>query len=166
MKVKIVELEKGFTPIAASKGACCLDVFAREISYDKTHGFLKVKLGFKVEVPNGYVMNLIPRSSVSEKGLSLCNSVGKIDTDFRGEVQARFYAQLTPGLIKSIITSNPEDGIASYMMSKFKKGESCAQIEFVKNSTRDMKLDLVDESKLSETERGEGGHGSTNKTIG
>ena len=159
--IKIVEVESGFAPRFMSEGAACMDVFARDITFNADHGYLKVKLGFKVEIPDGYVMNLNARSSVSDKGLILCNGTGKIDPDFRGEVQARFYPAFTSELVAVAISGT--SGIAKYMLGKFKKGEAVAQIEIVKTETKDFNLEFVSDKDLSETKRGENGHGSTSK---
>lgn len=159
-KIKIKVLEGGILPVRMSEGASCLDVFAREISYDKDDGYLKVKLGFSAEIPNGFTMNLMPRSSISDKGLILCNSPGQIDPDFRGEVQARFFPAMTSKLITAIISG--DGNIVDYMMSKFTVGESVAQISITKEYNNSI---MEVDHELSETKRGEGGFGHTN-TIG
>jgi dUTP pyrophosphatase len=47
--------------------------------------------GLAVEVPEGYVGYVFPRSSIYKSGLSLTNAVGVVDSGYRGEVKARFY---------------------------------------------------------------------------
>lgn len=157
---KIKVLEGGKSPVRATEGAGCFDVFAREIKYSKEKGYLEIFLGFKAEVDKGYVMELAPRSSISDKGLFLCNGIGQIDSDFRGEVRARFYPVLVPQLIEAIMKG--VNRIEDYMMSIFKTGDAVAQFKIVKEEN-----DSVDftENELSETKRGEGGFGSTTKEI-
>jgi len=159
MQINIVELEKGFAPVKATEGAACMDVFARHISFDDETGYLRVKLGFMIEVPDGYVMELIPRSSVSNKGLHMCNSVGQIDSDFRGEVEARFYPAFVRPLIDSIDAGGTS--ISKYMMDMFSLNEAVAQVKITKHTTNELIFNSVEE--LSTTKRGSGGHGSTNK---
>lgn len=157
-KIKLVE--GGKSPIRATEGAGCFDVFAREIKYSKEKGYLEVFLGFKPEIPKGYVMELASRSSISDKGLFLCNGVGQIDSDFRGEVRARFYPVLVPQLIKAIMKG--VNKIEDYMISIFKEGDAVAQFKIVKEENDS--VEITDE-ELSKTARGEGGFGSTTKEI-
>lgn len=79
-----------------------------------------------------------PRSSIYKTGLSLCNSVGTIDEDYRGEVYLYFY---------NIIPELPN----------YKKGERIAQLTL--NGSE--KINFLTSDKLSETERNEGGFGHT-----
>jgi dUTP pyrophosphatase len=157
MKIKFVELEEGFLPKKMSAGASAMDVFARDVSYDEVNGYLKVKLGFSVEVDESLSMLALPRSSVSDKGLHLANSVGIIDPDFRGEVQLRFYPAVTPKLFK---LSGP-NLMANYCLAQFHKGEAVGQVMFIKNETNNIEVEKVD--TLTDTVRGIGGFGSTNK---
>lgn len=157
-KIKLVEGAK--SPVRATEGAGCFDAFAREIKYSKEKGYLEVFLGFKAEIPKGYVMELASRSSVSDKGLFLCNGVGQIDSDFRGEVRARFFPVLVPQLIEAIMKG--VNKIEDYMMSIYKVGDAVAQFKIVKEWNESVEFTNED---LSETARGEGGFGSTNKEI-
>lgn len=96
-----------------------------------------VKLGFAVEIPTGYCMRIIPRSGLASKGLTVANSPGLIDADYRGEVGV--ILQSTSGIFG------------------FDIGDRICQITFEK--VVDAQFVIVDE--ISETERGEGGFGHT-----
>ena len=100
-----------------------------------------VPLGFSAEVPVGYVALLLPRSSAGAKhGVSLNNTVGVIDADYRGEWMACL--RLKNGL-----------------PYRWEAGERLLQFILVPVATPE--LNLVEE--LGTTARGEGGFGSTNQ---
>lgn len=99
-----------------------------------------VPLGFSAEVPVGYVALLLPRSGAGAKhGVSLNNTVGVIDADYRGEWVACL--RLKNGL-----------------PHRWEAGERLLQFILVPVATPE--LNLVEE--LGTTARGEGGFGSTN----
>lgn len=155
MIIKVKELKPGFVPKKGSTGAAAFDCFAAWSKYNKERGFLEVGLGFSIEVPEGNVMKLFPRSSVSNKGLSLANSVGIIDPDFRGEVVARFYPNASS--MMAVNKDATQQWVIDYCESLFPTGTGCAQ--FTIEKIEEVTLELTEE--LTETERGEGGFGST-----
>jgi len=102
--------------------------------------YIEYKTGLAIEIPKGYMGLIFPRSSNSKKGLLLANSVGVIDSQYRGEICCRFKM-----VDKKAISYSKGDKIAQLIIIPYPKIE----------------LKVVDE--LSETERGEGGFGSTGK---
>ena len=110
------------------------------------------KLGFAMEVPTGHVGLLFPRSSNSKMDLLLSNSVGVIDEDYRGEVQARFKDTFMPrGLFVGM-----DSGIEP---KYYKKGDAVCQLIIIPVS----RYEAMWADELSDTVRGDGGFGSTNK---
>jgi dUTP pyrophosphatase len=105
-------------------------------TYDVTYGF-----GIAMEIPEGYVGLVFPRSSVRNKEIVLSNCVGVIDSGYRGEIQATF---------KKL------QGLDS---QQYEIGERGAQIMIVPYP----KIEMVEKEELSNTERGDGGFGSTGK---
>ena len=103
-----------------------------------------VKLGFAAEVPEGHVAMLIPRSSSGMRGVGLRNTIGVIDSDYRGEWLAH------------LVIDERDDNAFGNIVS-YKRGERALQVLIVpfKHET----VELVDE--LSVTGRGDGGFGST-----
>ena len=103
-----------------------------------------VKLGFAAEVPEGHVAMLIPRSSSGMRGVGLRNTIGVIDSDYRGEWLAH------------LVIDERDDNAFGNIVS-YKRGERALQVLIVpfKHET----VELVD--KLSVTGRGDGGFGST-----
>jgi dUTP pyrophosphatase len=98
-------------------------------------------LGCSVEIPKGYEIQVRPRSGLALKqGITVLNSPGTIDADYRGPC----------GVI--LINTNDID-------YTIQKGERVCQ--FVVAKVPSVELELVEE--LSNTERGEGGFGSTGK---
>lgn len=142
VKVKIKKLSpEAVMPRKGTEQSAGFDLTAISASWDKKSGQIKYGFGLAFEIPEGYVGLIFPRSSVCKKSLSLSNSVGVIDSDYRGEVTAVF---------------NETD---PYREEVYSIGDRIAQIVFVK--LPEVKMIEVDE--LSETQRGTGGYGSTGK---
>ena len=141
VKVKVKKLNpNAVIPSYSKDGDAGMDLtITREIentSFSVSYGF-----GIAMEIPNGYVGLVFPRSSVRNQELILSNCVGVIDSGYRGELQATF--KKTNGL----------DSI------KYKVGERGAQIIILPYP----KVSMVESDDLSNTERGDGGFGSTGK---
>lgn len=134
------KLHTNFTlPVRGSNAAGGLDVF---MPYEGqiTNEPAFFPLGFAAAVPKGYVGLILPRSSMGAKyGLELNNTVGVIDSDYRGEWMA------------SMRTKPGHDPI------NFAEGDRLVQIVVV--PVADLTPVLVDD--LDETARGAGGFGST-----
>lgn len=103
----------------------------------------KLPTGIKMEIPVGFEAQIRPRSGLAAKhGISLTNCVGTIDSDYRGEVMV-------------LIINHGEE---TY---KFSPGERIAQMVVVPVPV----IELVEVEKVADTERGEGGFGSTGRTT-
>lgn len=140
MEVKVKLIEDGIMPSRAHDTDAGLDCYARTKTID-SNGKMCFKLGFAIEIPNGYVGLIFPRSSVSKYDLSMCNCVGVIDSGYRGEVSAKF---------------NMINGLC---LNSYKIGERVCQLIIMPYP----KVELIQVDSLSETERGEGGYGSSGK---
>ena len=143
MDVKITLLKHGpkVLPEYATKGSAGLDVMAaihEPISIGPGERIL-VPSGFKLEIPVEYEVQIRPRSGLAIRhGITVLNSPGTIDSDYRGEI----------GIIlinhsKNKFIINPKDRIAQMVICKVTK------------------MNLVKVSLLNNTERGSGGFGST-----
>jgi len=98
-----------------------------------------VPTGLKMEIPEGFYLAIHPRSGLSAKyNITLGNAVGVVDSDFRGEIQAIIH---NAGTKQFVIHEG--DRIAQALLMKHEK----------------VRFDFVEE--VNETERGEGGFGST-----
>lgn len=98
--------------------------------------------GIAVEIPEGMVGLVFPRSSVRNYDLFMSNSVGVIDSGYRGEIMVTFNVK-NPSGIQEIYT----------------EGDRIAQLVIVPVPL----IQYSEVEELSETSRGEGGHGSTGK---
>ena len=105
----------------------------------KSHERTLVKTGLFIEIPSGYEAQVRPRSGLALKdGISVLNSPGTIDADYRGEI----------GVI--LINLSKED-------FKINHGERIAQLVFSAYS----KVNFVEVKSLDESVRGIGGFGSS-----
>ena len=140
MKVKIKKLHSdAVIPTYAKSGDAGMDLVATSIKFDGTQ--VTYGTGLAMEIPEGFVGLAFPRSSIRKTDLSLSNSVGVIDSGYRGEIQATF--KKTQGL----------DSL------KYKVGERGAQIIILPYP----QVFMTEVPELSESDRGEGGFGSTGK---
>jgi dUTP pyrophosphatase len=90
MEVKIKKLvSTATTPKYAKSGDAGMDLVAVSKEYTDS-GFIKYGTGLSFEIPVGYVGLVFPRSSVVKTDLALANSVGVIDSGYRGEVSFCF----------------------------------------------------------------------------
>ena len=129
------------TPTRGSPGAAGLDLYADEDAFIVDYASIMVGTGIAVEVPEGYVGLVFLRSSMGKTGVSLTNSVGVIDSDYRGE-------------LKLCLTYSIGNG-----GHFIKQGDRIAQLVVVPAPT----FDLIEVDELSETQRGTGGFGSTGR---
>jgi len=127
-------------PGRATPQAAGYDVRSAALDFDLAPGEIRlVPTGLVMELPDGVECQVRPRSGLALKhGVTLTNSPGTIDPDYRGEL----------GVILQNTGREP---------FRVVRGERIAQLVF----HRFLTPDAVEVSELSETERGEGGFGST-----
>ena len=118
------------------------DIYAVEDYKLAPHSTTIVKTGLKIAIPAGYEIQIRPRSGLSLKtNLRIANAPGTIDAEYRGEV--------------GVIVENTGN-----LTATISKGDKIAQM--VVMPVPMIKWEEVDE--LSQTSRGEGGYGSTDKS--
>lgn len=148
MKVRIKRLyEDAKLPTKAHADDAGYDLYAYSTSYDGDNVVYGV--GVAMEIPKGYVGLVFPRSSNAKKDLLLSNSVGVIDSGFRGEILLKFKA--------SLILEKPDLAFAPLEVKKYEIGDRIGQIIIMPYP----EIEFVESDELSETERGTGGYGST-----
>jgi len=146
-------------PKQAHKGDSGYDLVAisdGEFNFDEKGNllYLEYHTGLAVEPPVGFRTELWPRSSISKYHLSLCNGIGLIDETYRGELIFRFNLIGITWSVKS--QSNAPD----YINKNFKiyqKGDKVGQLVVSQNII----ANIIEVDKLSDTERKDGGFGST-----
>ena len=152
MLVNIKRLhENAVVPKYAKEGDAGLDLVATEILKD-TPEQITYGTGLAIELPEGYVGLVFPRSSVRNTGLQLSNSVGVIDSGYRGEIQVTFNKIFDTEKIYDEIKILGNDNF-------YKIGDRVAQIIIMKHPY----ILFSEVNELTETERGNGGFGSTGK---
>lgn len=138
MKIKYQLLDKeAKAPYRASEMASGYDLHSVNYSFDEHTVTYHTRVA--MEIPEGYTGLLFPRSSVYKTGMHLANSVGVIDSDYRGEIMFKYYV--------------------NDWKTIYEKGERVGQIVIV--PTPDIEFELTD--ALSNTNRNDGGFGSTGK---
>lgn len=141
MEVKIKKLSpEAVIPFYATVGAAGMDMTAISYSYDQIKGYHEYKTGIAMEIPTGYVGLVFPRSSNRKTNAYLCNSVGIIDSDYRGDISFSFKN-------RSATDNRPP----------YKVGDVVGQIVIVPYPY----IKFIEVKELSETERGANGYGST-----
>lgn len=139
MRLKIKRLtDTAIIPKYQSNGAAGIDLHVDTYTVSDEGKYI-AHTGIAVEIPDGYVGVIFPRSSFGLKyGFSLSNTAGIIDSDFRGGI---------------VLVSN------SAAWSYAKCGDRIAQMLILPCP----QLDIIEVDELSKTERGSGGFGSTGK---
>ena len=146
--IKMIDVDAGF------------DFFA--ISKEETEDYIEYLTGIALEIPNGYVGLVFPRSSVTKYDLMLKNCVGVIDASYRGEIRCRFY---DTNKHNDYIELSQHNGMIDRVHPSYLKkniyeiGDRIAQIVFLELP----KITLKEVLELSETDRGPQGFGHTGK---
>ena len=143
LNVNIKKLdERAVIPKYAKPGDAGMDLTAISWERDDYDNFV-YGTGLAIEIPEGYVGLLFPRSSNRKTNVYMTNHVGVIDSGYRGEI---------------MITYKDRDYDGG-MRLPYYIGDRVAQLIIIPYPT----INLVEVEELSKTERGEGGHGSTGK---
>lgn len=181
MKIKIKKLnDKAVIPTYAHATDAGLDLTATSIKHDFGKDAFIYGTGLAVEIPEGYVGLVFPRSSNRNTEAYMTNHVGVIDSGYRGEVMV-CYKNRTATVIRDnledVITDfyetkpyNTEidyDGLVENMLDDgrrvtkppYKVGDRIAQLIIIPYPH--IEFEEVDE--LSDTDRGANGHGSTGR---
>ena len=144
MKVRIKKLnEKAVMPTKAHATDAGFDLYCTSKEIDWTKRQIVCHTGLALEIPEGHVGLMFPRSSVSNKPLMMANSVGVVDSCYRGEVTAKFN-----------ITDTRQSAFSHYQ-----EGDRIAQMIIIPYPA----IEFEETDSLSESDRGTGGYGSTGR---
>lgn len=116
------------------------DLTAVSAEEDRRRSIVTYHTGIAVEIPDGFVGLVFPRSSVYRHQILLSNSVGVIDSGYRGEITLKFR-------------------ICQPHISRYSTGERIGQLIILPYP----EIEFEESDVLSETDRGEGGYGSTGR---
>lgn len=137
MKLKFKKLHKdAVAPKIANHGDAGADLTAISVDYD-INNIITYGTGIAVEIPEGYVGLIFPRSSIYKKQLILSNSVGVIDCGYRGEIKFKF-------------RGDRESDV-------YKIGDRIGQLVIMPIPS----VEWQESEELTDSVRGEGGFGST-----
>ena len=151
LEVKIKKLHKdAVIPKYETAGSAGMDLTATTKKYDE-HSNIVYGTGLAIQIPDGYYADLRPRSSISKYDLVLANSVGTIDSDYRGELILKFKPTLRKSTWNSGVYETDE-------VKEYEIGDRIAQLVILPYP----KVSFIEVDNLSDTERGTGGFGSTN----
>lgn len=186
MKVRIKKLHKdAVVPKKAHATDAGFDLVATSRVFD-AEGNVTYGTGLAFEIPEGYVGLVFPRSSICRKDLSLSNAVGVIDSHYRGEVKAKFKPTLVvaykdrhgqnendyigadetewEGLVVTFngrAENYPDvnDGYLPFAPCLYEVGDRICQMIILPYP----EVEFEEAEELSETDRGNGGYGSTGR---
>lgn len=160
MKVKIKKTHPdAVIPRYAKEGDAGLDLTATSIYFDK-YGNICYGTGLAFEIPEGYVGLIFPRSSICKEQLLLSNAVGVIDSGYRGEVSFKFKPSLALDNRQCVKYDDEKMWtIAVRQNDIYKVGDRIGQMIIMPYPS----VEFEEVEELSETERGEGGYGSSGK---
>lgn len=160
MELKIKKLyEDSILPTKAHATDAGYDLYAHSKSYDND-GNVVYGSGVAMEIPQGYVGLVFPRSSNAKKDLILSNSVGIIDSGFRGEISFKFkknlklfydYGETCEKELE--LQKNP------YSYKYYSIGDRIGQIIIIPYP----EIEFVEVDELAGSDRGANGYGSSGK---
>ena len=139
LKIKLFTDDPTFRPpVQSTPGAAGWDIHATEDVVIPPLEMRIIRTGFGLQIPKGYYISLVPRSSYGKKRIMITNSPGTIDSDYTGEISIMLY-------------NNSMDFFF------IKKGDRIAQMILLQYN--EMEFDYVEQFDI--TDRGDGGFGST-----
>ena len=140
MKIQFKKLHpQAVVPTKGTEGSAAYDLYATETVYIPIGEIVTIGTGLSLEIPEGWKGEIYSRSGLASKGIIVPNSPGKIDSDYRGEIQVL------------LLNTSERD------MAAIAPGDRIAQFEL--SPVYDIEFEEV--VTLSETDRGEMGFGST-----
>lgn len=146
MQIKVKRLSStAVMPTKAHTNDAGLDLTCSDITTEINECgqlILVYHTGIAIEIPEGYFALLVPRSSIFKKSITLTNCSGVIDSGYRGEILAKF--RTTTDVVPSV----------------YKVGERFAQLLILPVPD----VQMIESDTLSDSDRGEGGYGSTGNT--
>ena len=128
-------------PAYAKPGDAGLDLVATSREWSDELQCYIYGTGIAVEIPEGYVGFLVPRSSLRKYGLIMANHIGTIDSGYRGEI---------------FVTFRPATKDLSEI---YKVGDKIAQLIIMRYPI----IEMLEVDELSDSVRGTDGHGSTGR---
>lgn len=146
-------------PAYQTEGAACCDLHIKSIEI-KGHRMI-CHTGLHVALPEGYEMEIRPRSGLTKTKLIIANSPGTVDEDYRGEILVIFESIDDTNLFP-YYNNYINNGVTSELHFPYAVGDRCAQL-LIRRYEEIAWQEVDSLANLGETKRGNGGHGSTGK---
>lgn len=193
MKLKIKKLvSNAKLPVYSTPGAACMDVTCTSVEYDKKIDAYIFHTGLAFEIPKNHVMLIFPRSSNRKTDCYMPNSVGVLDSDYRGELIITFkerngyFVENASNIFENILrtirnnyTAIVDDVIINHYhtLSRYNQSNKILTKDITMKPTPYQigdriaqimiipipYISIVVVDELSETDRGTGGFGSTGR---
>lgn len=171
MKIHFKKLvDNAVIPTFGRLGDAGADLVAIHIEKDEINNKIVCHTGIAVEIPEGMVGLIFPRSSIRNYDLSMANSVGVIDSGYRGEITVTFnvnvddliYTRIGRVIDEGDVTIqndwlNAFDDVLVPSAIIYNEDDRIAQLIIIPIPI----IEYIEVDELSETERGQNGHGST-----
>lgn len=157
MEIKVKLSDGAPLPRHAKPGDAGLDLTSRETVTLRPGETRTVRTGVSVEVPEGHVGLVFPRSGLGSRGVNLSNCVGVIDSGYRGEIMAPLHNNHAAAMLHEVwgVAYNDPDTMV------IRRGERVAQLVIVPF----VSCECVEVDELSESARGKSGFGSTGSGV-
>lgn len=139
IKINAIYSDRAFPLVKATEGSAGWDICAAEYYTLLNNRVTMVDTGIRLEIPQGYEVQVRSRSGLAMDGICIANGVGTIDSDYRGVIKVLMYSISGAKHIK--------------------RGDRVAQLVIAK--VQDAEFVAVD--TIGDTQRGVGGFGSTGK---
>ena len=160
MEVKIKKLvPEAVIPTYAKSGDTGMDIICTSVEYDAKMDCYIYHTGLAFEVPSGYGLFMFARSSNRKKDVYLPNGVGILDSGYRGEMlfcykdrNSAYTKTAVKGIMDEVTIS-----LNALEYAPYKVGDKIGQIVIMPYP----QINFVEADTLSDSERGEGGFGST-----
>jgi dUTP pyrophosphatase len=137
----LIVAQDGFMPTYAQPGDAGADLRSRVTAVVPARGRVLVPTGVSIALPDGYVALVHPRSGLAHKhGITVLNTPGTVDAGYRGEIAVNLYNTTDVDFPVEI-----GDRIAQLVIQQVERAQ------------------FIEVERLPESDRGEGGHGSTGK---
>jgi dUTP pyrophosphatase len=137
----LIVAQDGFMPTYAQPGDAGADLRSRVAAVVPAKGRVLVPTGVSIALPDGYVALVHPRSGLAHKhGITVLNTPGTVDAGYRGEIAVNLYNTTDVDFPVEI-----GDRIAQLVIQQVERAQ------------------FIEVERLPESDRGEGGHGSTGK---
>ena len=146
-------------PAYQTEGAACCDLHVKSIEI-KGHRMI-CYTGLHVALPEGYEMEIRPRSGLTKTKLIIANSPGTVDADYRGEILVIFES-IDDINLYPYYNNYINNGVTSPLHFPYGIGERCAQL-LIRRYEKIEWNEVETLEELGTTKRGNGGHGSTGK---